>query len=806
MRYITLINLLLASAVAAPVAMADGTASELRLTTASGTTVSVTAVSPNVLRVASASSGETLPTAPRTLILPSTGDAGASVSGTSAMSTITTSAGIMASVNPRSGAVTIDGGTPGSVVYDSGLRMQAGGERTISLLTGSEGSFYGAGERGHSFNLRGDTLVMYNRPTYGYTGNDPRISQMNVTMPLFLSPEGFAIVFDDPATARLILGNPVKYITESPVPVSYYYVGGVSSLADVTEQLTSITGRQGLAPLWSLGYITSKYGYRSQHETVGVVDTLKTLGYPVDGVVLDLYWFGKEEDMGRLDWDRDNWPDPRKMLSGLRRKGVNVVPITEPFVLRNGKGIDNFKELDAKGMFVRDSLGNTHDITIWVGEGGMLDVSNPDTRAWLRNIYKTNTDLGVGGWWGDLGEPEAHPETAVHANGLKARHYHNMYGNDWSSIIYDLFREEYPDTRLFTLMRAGTTGLQRNSVFPWSGDVSRSWGGLEPQIRIMLNSGLSGLAYMSHDVGGFAIDREHPYDPELYVRWLQLGLFSPVLRTHSQEFAEPYKYPQHAATIERLIKDRYRWLPYNYTLAYENAVRGWPLVRPLGFHDNGLSGTPSDSIYDEFLWGRDVLVAPVLTQGASARRIVFPEGSQWVDFSDPNTVYDGGTVLPGYPAPLEKLPLFVRAGAFIPMADYKMENTGDYRSDRFTVEYFPRPGVTSEYTLYDDNHFSPRSIADGEYRLIHFRGSESELGSIEIEITSGGTYVGAPKAVDLTFDIHAIPSGTHVTAVEGAKGKVTVDSRNGTARATLRYIPGTTARVKLALTAGPRAR
>ena len=782
-------------------ALAAGDDGKIQLTTDGGSTVSVTALSPNILRVASAAKGETLPEQPRTLLLPSGSDKNA-ITGTAAgVSTLTTTAGIVASINKHTGAVTIDGGNPGSLICDSGSRPSSGGKRSISLLTSSEGSFYGAGERGHSFNLRGDTLVMFNRQNYGYTGSDPRISQMNITMPLFLSSDGFAIVFDDHAAAEMIMSNPIRYTTESPTPVSYYYIGGVRTLADVTEKLTQITGRQDLPPFWSLGYITSKYGYHNQAETYGVVDTLKTMGYPLDGLVLDLYWFGKEQDMGRLAWDPELWPNPKKMLSDLGKRGVKVVTVSEPYVLRNGRGIDNYNELAPKGLFVRDSLGNPHGIKIWVGEGGMFDVSNPDTRAWLRQRYKDLTDTGVAGWWGDLGEPEVHPETARHANGMTARQYHNIYGNDWSRIIYDLYKEDYPDRRLMTLMRGGTTGLQRYSVFPWSTDVSRSWGGLEPQVRIMLNSGLSGLGYMSHDVGGFAIDKKHPYDPELYVRWLQLGLFSPVLRTHSQEFAEPYKYPEQASIIEPIIRERYRWLPYNYTLAYENATKGWPLVRPLNFHD--AAGCMSDTISDEYLWGRDVLVAPVMTMGADSRTVHFPAGSQWIDFSDPNKVYDGGTSIL-YPAPLGVLPLFVRAGAFIPMADYRMENTGDYRSDRFTVGYFPRPGVSSEYTLFDDNRLSTTSLRDGQYRLIHFKGNASANGRIDIEISAEGSYEGAPKMVDLTIEVHAIPSGRHTTSIEGAKGSVKVDPRKGTATIRMRFDPSRTARCSIALTAGPR--
>ncbi len=765
--------------------------------TPGGRAVTVTAVAPNILRVDNVAAGETVP-APKVVITPAQGESPVAETGKTAYSTsLVTTAGVVATINTRTGALTIDGGNPGSIILDNSSRC--GGE--IALSTTSEGSFYGAGERGHKLNLRGDTLVMYNRQNYGYTGSDPRISQMNITMPLFLSSDGFAILFDDFAAAKMVAGNPVKYFSESRTPVSYYYIGGVSTLADLTERLTSITGRQPLPPFWSLGYITSKYGYKSPAETVGVIDTLKREGYPVDGIVLDLYWFGKEEDMGILEWDERVWKNPRKMLSGLKRKGVNLITVSEPYVLRNGRAVKNYEELDAKGMFVRDSLGKaTQEVRIWVGEGGMFDVSNPDTRAWLGQRYKDLTDLGVGGWWGDLGEPEVHPETATHANGLTAREYHNMYGNDWSRIISELFAKEYPERRLMTLMRGGTTGLQRYSVYPWSTDVSRSWGGLEPQVRIMLNSGLSGLGYMSHDVGGFAVDQQNPHDPELYVRWLQLGLFSPVLRTHSTHTAEPYKYPEHQQILKKIIKDRYRWLPYNYTLAYENATKGYPAVRPLNFY----GGEAHDSISDEFLWGRDVLVAPVMAQGVTKRSITFPSGSTWMDFTNPNKRYQGGETI-SYDAPLDVLPLFVRAGAFIPLAEYPMENTGDYRSDRFTVHYYPEFGSVSDFSLYDDDRLSASSLEKGNYRLINFHGSmDADNGTTTVEIDTTGDYKGAPAKVEITLVIHGIPSGSLVAGIDGAKGKVAINKREGTATATFTLNPAKKAVVSLGLVPGPR--
>ncbi|MDE5661588.1 MAG: DUF5110 domain-containing protein, partial [Muribaculaceae bacterium] len=704
-----------------------------------------------------------------------------------------TSGGITASI--EFGNLTLATRNPGSLVTDDLGRDRLPDGRTVTeLATTAEGSFYGAGERGHSLNLRGDTLVMYNRQNYGYTGSDPRISQMNITMPLFLSTGGYAIVFDDFAPAEMILSDPIKYVTESDKPVTYYYVAG-DNMAELTHNLTALTGRQPMPPLWALGYITSKYGYRTQAETEGTVDTLRRHGYPLDGIVLDLYWYGKEQDMGRLAWEPSQWPDPEGMLARLDSAGVSLVAISQPYVLRNGRGVGNYNELAAKGMLVADSTGTKpQDVTIWVGEGGMFDVSNPDTRKWLSDRYRSLTDMGIAGWWGDLGEPEVHPQTGLHANGMSARRYHNRYGNDWSSIISSLFAREYPDTRLMTLMRGGTTGLQRHSVFPWSTDVSRSWGGLEPQIRIMLNSGLSGLGYMSSDLGGFAVDPDNAYMPELYVRWLQSGLFSPVFRTHAQQYAEPYNYPQYEDIILDIVRTRYRFLPYNYTLAYENARYGYPLVRPLDFDDNAAGAY--DSISDEYLWGNDLLVAPVMTEGAVSRPVTFPRGSRWMDFRKPSKVYDGGTTVSDYPAPLDVLPLFVRCGAFIPTAEYPMENTGDYRADRFTVNYYPGDNSRSEYTLYDDNRLSPDPLTGRDYRLLTFRGS-ADKSEIDIEVKSEGTYEGAPGRIELTFEIYAQTSAPSKVTADGRKVRFAYDEASGRLTLPLTFVPGKTLTIKI---------
>lgn len=744
-----------------------------------GSNVTVTAVSDYIFRVVNTAPGESV-RASRASVLPSDGaGVDVAINENSGNVSMTTVSGLTATIDAK-GRLIIDGGAQHRL-EDDGLRTMADGKRRLELKLAGNGSFYGAGERGHKLNLRGDSLVMYNRQNYGYTGSDPRISQMNITMPLVLSTDGYGLVFDDYSASTLVLSDPLVYLTESAAPVAYYFVNSNGSLADLTTNMTELTGRQELPPLWTLGYITSKYGYKDENDALDAVDKLKEMGYPLDGIVFDLYWYGKEQDMGRLAWDKKQWPDPKWTLDYLKQKGVKAVTITQPYILRNGRGLDNYNELASKGMLVKDAAtGKPLEVKIWVGEGGMFDMSNPDTRRWLTDRMDSLMNYGIGGWWGDLGEPEVHPENGMHANGLATRQYHNQYGNDWSEIVYNLYKERYPDRRLISMMRGGTTGLQRYDVFPWSTDVSRSWGGLEPQVRIMLNSGLSGLGYMSHDVGGFAIDEAAPYDPELYVRWLQLGLFSPMLRTHAQQTAEPFHYPDQQNIIKPVIMNRYRWLPYNYTLGYENATKGWPLVRPLGFHDMNPDGR-YDNISDQYLWGRDVMVAPVMTKGTTERSVVFPEGSLWIDMNNPLKTYKGGTTAT-VAAPLDVLPVFVRGGAFIPVAAYPMRSTDNYRINNYRIDYYPVKGESASGYMWEDDTRTPSSVSGNNGRTIRFDAIPTDKDKfIDVTLSAEGSYPGASDNKTITFAFVGLDKEPAWIEVDGKNSRITWDKATGTA-------------------------
>lgn len=722
-------------------------------------TVAVTPITPDIFKVSRIPYGEkkfSFPRSQASVLSPSS----EGVTWFASPTEVTfRSASTIVKVNRLTGRTIFLNAEGDTILSEAGGVDNSGDLKRVSLRNGIAQNLYGGGERGHSLRLNDDTLVMFNRQNYGYVAGDPRISQMGITVPWFVSDAGYGVLFDDYNRASLSLGkDSIVYESETPKPLSYYFVNGEGSLAGATSRYTELTGRQQLPPFWALGYITSRYGYHNEQEALGAIDSLKQRDYPVDGIVFDLYWYGKETDMGRLEWNKDQFPDHRRMLDSLNRMGVHTVLINQPYINKIG-AIDNYNMLSEAGMLVKDSAGNTHDVTTWVGDAGMFDMSNPATRAWLWNRLKGLTEDGVSGWWGDLGEPEVHPLTIMHANGETASQYHNVYGNEWSKTIYDGLRSDFPDMRPLLMMRGGTAGLQRYSVFPWTTDVSRSWGGFAPQVALMLNSGLSGLGYMGSDVGGFAVDPAEPYQPELYVRWLQMGAFSPMLRTHAQLKPEPYHYPQHDAIIKDFIRQRYQWLPYNYTLAYENTVEGLPLARPVNFHSEG--GTVDANVTDEYLWGSEVLVAPVFKKGARSRKVYFPAGDSWINWNKPSQTFAGGTTAT-VAAPLEEIPMFVKAGSFIPQYMRPIENVSQYDPMFLTVKYFPSK-ESSSFTMFDDNRLSPTSLSDGQYQLTTFT-AVPQGRKLEIDIESEGSYREMPEGRMITLEIPGIARPAQVTA------------------------------------------
>src|SRR5690606_7059537 len=226
--------------------------------------------------------------------------------------------------------------------------------------------------------------------------------------------------------------------------------------------------------------------------------------------------------------------------------------------------------------------------------------------------------MGITGIWGDLGEPEEHPSHLIHATGT-ADEVHNIYGHDWAKLVQEAFHEATPHLRPFILMRAGYSGSQRYGMVPWSGDVKRTWGGLQSQPEISLQMGMQGQAYMHSDIGGFAGD---DLDDELYVRWLQYGVFQPIFRPHGQEEvpSEPlFREPATKELAKKAIELRYRLLPYNYTLAFENSRNGLPLMRPLFFEEP--ENREIYNVANTYLWGKEFLISPVMDNSVVSKDV-----------------------------------------------------------------------------------------------------------------------------------------------------------------------------------------
>lgn len=620
---------------------------------------------------------------------------------------------------------------------------------TIQFNITSDEVLYGGGARALGMNRRGNRLQLYNKAHYGYETHAPL---MNFSMPIVLSSKQYMLHFDNAPIGYLDLDsektNTVTYETISGRK-SYQVIVGDSWL-DLIDNYTDLTGKQPLPPRWSLGNFSSRFGYHSQRETVETINTFRQEKIPVDAVVLDLYWFGKDikGTMGNLEVFKDSFPDVKKMTADFRKKGVKTIFITEPFVLTTSK---KWKEAVAKNVLATDSIGNPFIYDFYFGNTGLIDIYSPKGKKWFWNIYKEIKALGVDGFWGDLGEPEVHPEALQHAKG-SADEVHNIYGHDWARLIYEGYQKEYPTERPFILMRAGYSGSQRFGMIPWSGDVNRTFGGLQSQPEIALQMGMQGMGYMHSDLGGFAGAN---LDDELYVRWLQYGVFQPIYRPHAQEEvpSEPvFRAPKTRELARKAIELRYRLLPYNYTLAFENNQTGAPLMRPLFFEEPDNTALLLNA--SAYLWGNDFLVAPIVHANQKEQTIYFPKKNNWFDFYT-DEVFTGGETIK-VSTKKDYIPTYVRAGAFIGMTKVLQSTEAFNPNDLILHYYFDDAILKSKGTLYLDDGGTPNAFEKGNYELLHFSSEiDTRFLNLRLAANTGAQY--AVNKKQITLVVHNIP-------------------------------------------------
>lgn len=602
---------------------------------------------------------------------------------------------------------------------------------------------FGGGARALGMNRRGNRLQLYNRAHYGY---ETRAELMNFCIPMVLSSNLYAVHFDNLAIGHLDLdskkNNTIEYETISGRKTYQIIVG--DTWDDLVSNYTDLTGKQPLPARWVFGNFASRFGYRSQESVEGTIRKFEDAKIPVDAIILDLYWFGKtiKGTMGNLEWDKDNFPNPEKMISDLNKKNIKTVLITEPFILTTST---KWNETVEKDVLVKNKQGKPCTWDFYFGNTSLVDVFKPQGKNWFWNVYKGLINQGVGGIWGDLGEPEVFPSKAITAAG-KADEVHNIYGHNWAKLIYEGYKKDFPNQRPFILMRAGYSGSQRYGMIPWSGDVSRSWGGLQSQMEIAMQMGMQGLAYMHSDLGGFAGDY---YDNELYLRWLQYGVFNPVFRPHAQEDVASEIARKDIVTREKARKAvelRYQLLPYNYTLAFENSTSGKPLMRPLFFEEPTNEKALEEK--ESYLWGNDFLIKPITKAGVTSTEVYFPKSSNWFDFYS-GKKYNAGTTQTVAVTETE-IPTFVRGGSFIPMIK-SIQNTSQYSLENFDLHfYFDENVTTSSGKLYNDDGTTPNAFEKGLYEKLNFTSSNSSKTlTIKLSIEIGQKFVASDKNVKL---------------------------------------------------------
>lgn len=524
---------------------------------------------------------------------------------------------------------------------------------------------FGLGQRTGSLNLRGGVYNLWNTEPKGDYG--PGRDPIYVSSPLLLSITGttsWLVYYENTHRATADLRKDCRMSFEGGA-LRYYLTPGVPD--DAMRRMGELIGRPFLPPRWALGYHQARWSYMNEAEVREVVAGFESHGLPLRVLHLDIHYM---DGYRVFTVDPARFPDLAGLCAELESRGVKVVTIMDVGV-KTDPAYDVYREGLAIDAFCKLPDGRVVEGPVWPGRCAFPDFTKPAVRDWWGAYYERLTGCGVSGIWHDMNEPavftpSGHPTlpdpTRHDMDGRGGDHVeaHNLYALLENRAAFEALRRLRPACRPWLLSRSGWTGLQRYA-WNWTGDTGSNWWSLRQNVRLALMLGISGIPYTGPDIGGFNGEPS----PELYTRWFEAAAFLPFFRTHSATFLkrrEPWSYGEPTTAISRkFMLLRERLLPFWYTLAAEAARDSRPLVRPLWWEER----TPRLlDVEDAFLLGRDLLVAPVLEEGASRRDVVFPSGL-WHDFITGERYRDTATC----EAPLEHLPLFVRDGALIPMQE-----------------------------------------------------------------------------------------------------------------------------------------
>ncbi len=637
---------------------------------------------------------------------------------------------------------------------------------TLQFKTVAAEQFFGTGSRSLPINKKGYRIGLDNNPWYGYSSN---ADNLNYSMPFYISNNNYAVFFDNPSRGYIDFAKTKTDTVEAGFKagkLQFYTLFG-NNAGDLVQQFTALVGKMSMPPRWAMGNFMSRFGYRTQDEVMSIAKKMKEQQFPFDAVIIDLFWFGDAQfgswNIGNLDWNKQRFPQPEKMIADLTKQNIKTILITEPFVLSESF---NYQYTQQNKLNAVDKNGDTVGIKeFYFGHTGLLDIFQNKTKDWYWSKYDAQIKKGVAGWWGDLGEPEKHPNYVYHnmkdfgqKRLFSADEVHNIYGHEWSKMLFEKYAKYYPNQRLFHLNRSGYAGTWQYGSVPWSGDVNRSWEGFKAQLPIMQSMSLSGVPTMHSDAGGFAMGER---DPELYRRWLQMAVFTPIFRPHGsvnapdpnipQIESEPVFYDEpNKSILRRFVQLRYQLMPYTYTLAYEAATKGTPYVRPMFFYDNTDSNLYKAN--DQYMFGDALLIAPVLEKGATKRKLYLPKG-EWYNFWNTREKRTGGEWIE-IDVTAEMIPVFVKAGSVIPMK-HSFDNTANYPKGNIVLHYYTAEG-NSRSVLYEDDGSTNNSIGKKQFELIRFSAFAKE-NKLSFTINSNnGVYNGKPLQREVELHIHGL--------------------------------------------------
>jgi len=566
-------------------------------------------------------------------------------------------------------------------------------------------SFFGLGEKGGLMERRGGLFTMWNsdKPCYA-VDEDP----LYKSIPFFMSSRGYGLFFDNSWKSTFDFTKRDSYTVEADGGAMVYYLFAGEDYKSLLQQYIALTGRPVMPPLWALGFSQCRGLYTYEKQALEVGRTFRELEIPCDIIYQDIGWTQYLQD---FIWKEENYSNPRAMLDSLHSLGFHVIVSQDPVISQ--RNTVQWEEADRLGLFAKDKrTGKSYDMPWpWGGRCGVVDFTHPDAAAWWGAYQQRAIDDGVDGFWTDMGEPawsnEDEPDrlNMVHVAGEHAA-IHNVYGLYWDRVVTEEYNRRNPDKRLFQMTRAAFSGMQRY-CFSWTGDsgsakaMTDSWEQFAYQIPMMLSAGLGGIPFITGDITGYCGPIEsYTEASELYVRWMQFGLFTPLSRAHHEgnTAVEPWQFTDDAIQAARkAIELKYTLLPYIYTCAREAYDTGLPLMRAMFLEfpkDRECLRTDM-----QFMFGSSLLVAPVYEEGARTREVYLPKG-KWYDWYD-GTVYEGGHYVT-VNAPLDRIPLFVRAGSIIPTAPVR-QHTGENTDYPLTYRIYPNGEKAFSYELYEDD-------------------------------------------------------------------------------------------------------